>query len=91
MLATGVGMDADNERQLGGSQKSPWYRYRRGGSIPSGEWPDEAQSAAWARLFDRASVLIWIVLTWAAFAFGMYTLVVEAKTRLAALFIVQVK
>jgi len=42
-------------------------------------------------LFDRASVLIWIVLAWAAFAFGMYTLVVEAKTRLAALFIVQVK
>jgi hypothetical protein len=38
---------------------------------------------------ERLALLIWIFRMWSLFGLGMYTLAVEARTRLGALFVVQ--
>jgi len=62
------------------------YR-RKAFKIRSSASPDEADVARRARSVESIIVFLWLVVMTGAFGFGMYTLAVEAKTRLQILFV----
>ena len=62
------------------------YR-RKAFKIRSSDSADEADVARRARSIESIILFLWLVVMTGAFGFGMYTLAVEAKTRLQVLFV----